>query len=353
MSMVVTTAAAGPLTPIQQLGKIMYQDLDFSYNSTQSCLSCHHHRSGFADPANSLDPEASVVSVGADGVSLGGRNAPSSAYAGFSPTLHWDNAHGGYMGGMFWDGRATGKILGDPLAEQAQGPPLNPVEMKMPDMAAVVQAVRDATYANLFRQVFGTDALEDVPSAYDNIGRAIAAYERSGEVQKFSSPFDRGQLTARQQSGAVLFEAHCAQCHSMADTPPLFTNYSYVNIGLPTNELLTGNPDDLGLGGFLEADFTSNAPLFADADYAAQYGKFKVPTLRNVAMSAPYGHNGVFPTLTMMVAFHNTRDTGGWPEPEVANNLNDDVGDMGLTDTQVDDLVAFLLTLSDDLRMGP
>jgi cytochrome c peroxidase len=351
-------ADAGPLPPIAQLGKIMYRDLDFSYNGTQSCLSCHHHASGFADPDNRRDPYSSVVSVGADGVSTGGRNAPSAAYAGYSPALHWDAEAGGYAGGMFWDGRATGLVLGDPLAEQALGPPLNPVEMNMPDDDAVVQVVRDSTYANLFLQVFGADALADVPSAYANIGRAIAAFERSGQVQKFTSRFDRNQLNAAEQRGAALVATHCAQCHSTAPAPgsakPLFTNYSYANIGLPANPLLAGNPVDLGLGGFLESDYRSAAPLIGDDDYAAQYGKFKVPTLRNVARSAPYGHNGFFPTLREMVNFHNTRDVALWPAAEVEANKNtQDVGDMGLTAAQVDDVVAFLLSLTDDLQMGP
>ncbi|MFZ1983640.1 MAG: cytochrome c peroxidase [Desulfatitalea sp.] len=351
-------AMAGPLAPIAQLGKIMYQDKDFSYNSTQSCLTCHHHTSGFADPDNSRDPYVSVVSVGADGVSRGGRNAPSAAYAGYSPSLHWDGVLGGYVGGMFWDGRATGLILDDPLAEQAQGPPLNPVEMNMPDAASVVQVVRDASYANLFRQVFGVDALLDVSSAYDNIGRAVAAYERSGQVQKFTSRFDGGQLTDKEKRGGKLIEARCARCHSTVPapdgSPALFTNYGYANIGVPANPLLAGNPIDLGLGGFLENDYFSTAPLIGDGAYAAQFGKFKVPTLRNVGLTAPYGHNGFFPTLRAVVDFHNTRDVADWPPPEVAQNLNtQDVGDMGLTPAEVDDVVAFLMSLSDDPKMGP
>lgn len=358
LCLVWATAIAGPLAPIAQLGKLMYQDKDFSFNRTQSCMTCHHHSSGFADPDNSRDPYVSVVSIGADGVSRGGRNAPSAAYAGYSRVLRWDNAVGGYVGGMFWDGRATGLILGDPLAEQAQGPPLNPVEMNMPDESAVVQVVRDASYANLFRRVFGPDALLDVPSAYDHIGRAIAAFERSGQVQKFTSRYDRGPLTDKEKAGEVLFEANCAQCHSTAPPPngasALFTNYSYVNIGVPANPLLAGNPVDMGLGGFIESDFNTPTPLIGDADYAAQYGKFKVPTLRNVGLTAPYGHNGFFPTLISMVDFHNTRDVADWPSSEVLQNLNtQDVGDMGLAPDEVDDVVAFLMSLSDSQGMGP
>lgn len=351
-------AMAGSLEPMEQLGKIMYQDLDFSFNRSQSCKTCHHHRSGFADPDNSRDPYFSVVSVGADGISLGGRNAPTSAYTGYSPVLGWDDTLGAYVGGMFWDGRATGRILGDPLAEQAQGPPLNPVEMNMPDMEAVVQVVRDATYANLFLKVFGPGSLDDPQTAYNLIARAIAAYERSPEVEKFTSRFDQGRLTAREVQGLALFEAKCSTCHPVAPSddgiPALFTAYTYVNIGLPPNPVLAGNPVDLGLGGFLESDYNSPAPLIGDARFSDQYGKFKVPTLRNVALTAPYGHNGVFPTLKTMVDFLNTRDNGQWPAPEVSRNMNmADIGNMGLGEDEVDAIVAFLMTLSDPLHMGP
>lgn len=331
--------SAAKLSHIEQLGKIMYQDKDFSFNSTESCQTCHHHVSGFADPTNSRDPYYTVVSLGADGVSLGGRNAPTAAYAGYSPVLQEITA-GEYVGGMFWDGRATGWTLGDPLAEQAQGPPLNPVEMNMPSKEAVVQAVRESTYTHLFYTVFGGGSLDDVDSAFDNIARAIAAYERSSEVQKFSSRFDQGRLSSQEIRGMDLFQTNCAKCHSTEDVTgkgPLFTQYTYANIGIPINPLLANNPIDYGLGGFLVD--------------AAQNGKFKVPTLRNVALTAPYGHNGYFPTLKDMVNFKNTRDVvdWNWDKPEVVDNLytDENMGNLGLTDPEVNDIVAFLMTLTD------
>jgi cytochrome c peroxidase len=328
-------SAAG-LTQMEQLGKNMYQDKDFSLNATQSCQTCHHHVTGFADPINSRDPYYTVVSLGDDGVSVGGRNAPTAAYAGYSPVLQQNEA-GEYFGGMFWDGRATGWTLGDPLAEQAQGPPLNPVEMNMPSKDAVVQAVRDSAYTNLFHRVFGEGSLDDVDLAYDNIAQAIAAYERSKQVQQFSSRFDQKRLTDQKQSGRDLFVANCSKCYSITDVTgqgPLFTNYTYENIGVPANPLLAGNPVDMGLGGFLGEE--------------AQNGNFKVPTLRNIALTAPYGHNGYFPTLMDIVDFKNARDIDNWEAPEVEDNLNKvDIGDLSLTDSQVDDIVAFLMTLTD------
>lgn len=339
--LVLSTAAsivfAGRLPNLEQLGKVMYKDTDFSLNGTQSCMTCHHQVTGFADPTNSRDPYYTVVSLGDDGVSLGGRNAPSAAYAGYSPQLQQDET-GGYVGGMFWDGRATGWTLDDPLAEQAQGPPLNPVEMNMPNKEAVVQAVRDSDYTHLFYKVFGDGSLDDVDTAFDNIARAIAAYERSSEVQKFSSRFDQGRLRNQEKRGMELFDESCSKCHSMTDITgmgPLFTNYKYYNIGIPVNPLLEGNSVDLGLGGFLNNQ--------------AEDGKFKVPTLRNIALTAPYGHNGYFPTLREMVEFKSSRDRDNWEDPEVAENLyiDDGIGNLELTDTQIDDIVSFLNALTD------
>ena len=329
--------SAANLSQTEELGKIMYHDKDFSLNATQSCQTCHHRVAGFADPTNSRDPYYTVVSLGDDGVSVGGRNAPTAAYAGYSPILQQD-ATGAYFGGMFWDGRATGWTLGDPLAEQAQGPPLNPVEMNMPSKDAVVQAVRDSSYTHLFYTVFGPGSLDEVNPAYDNIARAIAAYERSKEVQQFNSRFDQRRLSDQEINGMALFEANCTKCHSMANVTgkgPLFTDYTYYNIGIPINPLLADNPVDLGLGGFL-----------ADP---AQNGKFKVPTLRNIALTAPYGHNGYFPTLKDIVNFKNSRDVVDWAPPEVAENVNIDnkMGNLGLTDPEVNDIVAFLMTLTD------
>lgn len=333
------TVNANELTPIEQLGKILFQEKDFSFNGTQSCQTCHHHMAGYTDPTNSRDPYVSAVSLGDDGISLGRRNAPSAAYAGYSPVLH-QAGDGQYYGGLFWDGRATGTELNDPLAEQAQGPPLNPVEMNMPSKEAVVDVVRSAGYATFFLRVFGEDALDDTEKAYDNVARSIAAYERSIEVQKFNSRFDREELTDREANGRELFVQHCAKCHSMEDTTgqgPIFTNHGYTNIGIPVNPLLSGNPIDLGLGGFL--------------NLAAQDGKFKVPTLRNIAVTAPYGHNGYFATLKDIINFKNTRDLGGWDAPEVEANLNTaDLGNLGLNDQQVDEITAFLMTLTDAIQ---
>ncbi|MHB8808708.1 MAG: cytochrome-c peroxidase [Desulfobulbaceae bacterium] len=327
------TVSVAALTDVEELGKRIYESPLLSLNQTQSCATCHSAAAGFADLENS------AVSLGDDGVSTGGRNAPTSAYGGFSPTLHL-NQNGEYVGGMFWDGRATGLRLHDPLAEQAQGPPLNPVEMNMPDVRTIIDRIAaDPEISPLFSDVYGQDAFVDADIAYDNLARAIAAYERSAEVTRFTSRFDTGTLTARELRGERLFMQSCTTCHAMGrrgGDHPLFTNYKYVNAGVPMNPALAADPNcayeypDLGLGGFL-----------ADP---AQNGKFKVPTLRNVALTAPYSHNGYFATLKEMVSFMNDRSAF---TPEVAENLSPAVGSLGLTDAQVDDLVAFLATLTD------
>lgn len=333
--------AATSLSDMEQLGHNLYTDKNLSLKSTQSCATCHHQNFGFVDPTNSRDPYRTMVSLGDNGSSKGGRNAPTSAYAGYSPNLGLDE-NGAYQGGMFWDGRKTGDVLGDPLAEQAQGPPLNPVEMDMPNLEAVVDRVAAANYAPQFLKLFGPDAFVDPGVAYDNIGRAIAAYERSSEVTAFSSRYDKGNLNTQERRGLVLVEKNCSNCHAteaaFGAPAALFTNYHYENIGVPVNETLLADPDsvytvpDNGLGGFLGDP--------------AENGKFKIPTLRNVALTAPYSHNGFFPTLTAIVSFHNNRD--GWPLPEVGDNLNiTDVGNMGLTSAEIEDIVAFLYALTD------
>lgn len=319
---------------MEQLGMRLYNDKNMSFNGTQSCRNCHHHFSGFADITNHLDPYTNFVSTGADGVSKGGRNAPSSAYAGYSPILV--ETSGEWIGGMFWDGRATGKVLGDPLAEQAQGPPLNEVEMAMPDKQAVIDVIQNSAYLNLWNSVFGEGSLDDVDAAYDNFGRAIAAYERSTDVTKFTSKFDVAQLSDVEQAGLDLFKENCASCHSTTaefEAPaPLFTNYRYANIGVPAYpDIPLEEERDLGLG-----------PVVGDN---AQNGKFKIPTLRNIALSAPYSHNGGFPTLMEMLQFINDRN--GFV-PEVTDNLSTEVGSLDLSQEELEDIEAFLMTLTDD-----
>ncbi|MDY6822453.1 MAG: cytochrome c peroxidase [Thermodesulfobacteriota bacterium] len=317
---------------LERLGMRLYNDKKLSFNGTQSCRNCHHHFSGFVDITNHLDPYTNFVSTGADGVSKGSRNAPSSAYAGFSPVLNNDS--GEYTGGMFWDGRADGLTLGDPLAEQAQGPPLNPGEMGMADKQAVVDVIATSDYVNLWLKVFGAGSLSDVDAAYDNFGRAVAAYERSSDVTSFSSKFDTATLSDSEQAGFALFQENCSSCHTteaaFGAPHPLFTNYQYANIGVPANPGIMSVMPDMGLGAIVEDP--------------SQNGKFKIPTLRNIAFSAPYSHNGYFPTLMEMLQFINDRSG---ITPEVDENLSTKVGNLGLSQEELENIAVFLNALTD------
>lgn len=348
----------------ERLGELLYFDRDLSINKNQACASCHTPPN-FVDPANVADPANSVVSLGSDRALHGGRNSPSAAYAAFSPFFHWDPVAGLYVGGQFWDGRAT------TLTEQAKGPFLNPVEMAMPSKKSVLERIADNNnvnykqYKRLFDNVYDVDIKEAsqsqnqiyIDAVYEMMADAIAAFEKTGIFNKFSSKFDyflagKTNLTGQELRGFGLFngKAKCNACHASDALvapdgnvmPPLFTDFTYDNIGIPksTNPLIADDPIDFGLGG--RADIAARDPS------GAELGKHKVMSLRNIAVTPPYGHNGFFATLEEVVHFYNTRDIEPWPAPEVAQNVNtDELGDLGLTAEEEADVVAFLKTLTD------
>jgi len=390
-ALLAATDAASPgdapaLTPEEQLGKALFFDEALSSNGTQSCAACHGPEVGFTGPVEAINGHLAVYE-GAETGRFGNRKPPASAYAGASPALSYDADEGVWSGGMFWDGRADGTVLNDPLAEQAMGPFLNPLEQAIPDAAGLCERIAKADYAPLFREVHGADALDcatGADRAHQHAGRAIAAYERSAEVNPYNSRYDgwlagTETLTEQELRGLELFEgtAKCADCHPSKPGPdgsaPLFTDFSYDNLGFPTNpdnpfygmDTAT-NPDgaawrDPGLAATLEAKGEPAERV------AAARGLMKVPTLRNVA-KAPrpgfvkaYGHNGAFRSLADVVHFYNTRDTlprctegdegAGttcWPAPEIADNVNtEELGDLGLSPADEAAIIAFLGTLSD------
>lgn len=332
----------------ERLGKLLFFDKNLSTPPGQACSSCHAPEVAFADPETQLP-----VSKGAAPGRYGSRNDMTVSYAAFIPPLQRDPDEGIWVGGLFWDGRV------DSLAEQAQGPPLNPLEMANPHTRAVAEKLRGLSYAGLFINVYGPEALTDPQEAYDHMADAIAAYERTSEVNPFSSKYDhwlRGEaaLSAEELRGLTLFEAeakgNCAACHPSRPAedgaPPLFTDFTYDNLGVPRNPAnpFYSMPPTFNPNGFDFVDL-GLATTVNDPD---ERGKFRVPTLRNAAVTAPYMHNGVFQTLYSVVAFYNTRDVAGWPAPEVAENVNtEELGNLGLTNQEVDDVVSFLRTLSD------
>ncbi len=383
------TPAAGAriqaLTSNEQLGKSIFFDANLSDPEGVACAACHGPQVGFTGPDASINALGAVYEGAVTG-RFGNRKPPSAAYAGDSPILHQDEA-GVWTGGMFWDGRATGEMLGDPLAEQAQGPFLNPLEQNLADEQALCNKIASSAYVSEYEAVYGPiDCVDGVGTAFVNIARAIAAFERSSEVSQFSSKYDaylagQAELSTIEAKGLELFEgeAGCSGCHisSTEDgSPPLFTDYTYDNIGLPRNpenpyyEELTWNPEgeswvDLGLGGYL------SSVGYDESVYTPELGKQKVPTLRNVDLRPSkdflkaYGHNGYFKSLDQIVHFYNTRDVLGncedlpstakppigkvcWYPPEYPDTVNSaELGNLGLTVGDEKAIVAFLKTLSD------
>jgi len=348
-----TASGAATLTQQEELGKNLFFDQNLSINNNQSCATCHASSVGWTGPDAAINAHGAVYEGSIPG-EFGDRKPPAVAYAGDSPILRWDMTK--WVGGMFWDSRATGWTLGDPLAEQAQGPFLNPKEQALPSAQAVIDKVMASIYAGLFTaQCPGINTAE----LYNCIGRAIAAYERSSEVSQFTSKYDywlKGQakLTGQEQRGLELFngKAKCANCHAA----PLFTDFTYDNLGIPKNlenpvyDWAGADFVDVGLGGFLK---TAGYP---ESVYAPEWGKQKVPTLRNLDLRPfkkfvkAFGHNGFFKSLEEIVQFYNTRDVpgAGWPAPEVAVNISTtEMGNLGLNRGEELAIVAFLKTLSD------
>jgi cytochrome c peroxidase len=355
---VAATSAQGPTTPQEELGKSLFFDASLSDPAGQSCAACHGADVGYTGPEQTVNASGAVYEGAVPG-RFGNRKPPTAAYAGDSPVLHYDGE--AWVGGMFWDGRATGWVLGDPLAEQAEGPFLNPLEQNNASAQAVIDKVLASDYKELFLEVC-TDT--DTSARYECIGRAIAAFERSEEVSPFTSKYDywlvgKAKLTGQEQLGLDLFngKAGCASCHPA----PLFTDFTYDNLGVPRNpenpfyDELDWNPDgeawvDTGLGGFLKA------AGYDEAVWGPAWGMQKVPTLRNVDLRPSksfvkaYAHNGYFKSLLDVVHFYNTRDVAwaSWPAPEVAANVNTtELGDLGLNPGEERAIVAFLKTLSD------
>ena len=342
-----------------EVGKLIFEDTRLSANENQSCASCHAAVKGFADPRVA---KSSPVSEGSFTGLFGNRNAPTSAYSKFSPAFAQinDPVRGQiFAGGQFLDGRRN------TLEEQAKDPFLNSVEMANADKQAVVDKVQNGSYADKFIAVYGSAVFDNTDTAYDRIAEAIAAFERSDEMNSFTSKFDcytqnsaSYPLSPSEQAGLTLFDnkAKCSSCHTSTPDPVsgkvLFTNFQYINIGVPVNP---GNPStatDLGLGGRL-----ANEGVVSAAEAAAEDGKFKTPTLRNIALTAPYMHNGVYATLKDVIQHYDIDipDRNITPEviPNIATELVfDTFNTLGLSVQEYTDLEAFMTTLTDGSGVG-
>lgn len=371
----------GKLNAKAELGRKIYFDARFSEPSgMQSCSSCHLPSQGFVgfgEMPSGPNSRGFKSGMGEGAVSgaFGGRKPPSAAYATFAPAFTYDAVNDEFSGGLFWDGRATGAVTGLPAGDQALGPFQNPVEQNHPSESAVLlKLMNDNKYVQMWSKAWGTslkiNTPEEIAANYKKIGLAIAEYEASVEVNQFTSKFDaflknEAQLSALETRGMVLFQqAECDNCHTMTPvgaTPPLFTDFSYDNIGLPQNTAFLNTMRrapaanlDGGLGSMLA---NSNNPAWI-AVAADNMGAFKTPTLRNVAKgesNKTFMHNGVLKSLKEVVHFYNTRDVAAenWPAPSFPATMNRRrVGNLRLTGAEEDAIVAFMRTLSDGWKPG-
>jgi cytochrome c peroxidase len=450
---------------VELLGELMNYDRSISPFRNIACASCHMPYVGFSGPIPSVNLTM-IAYPGSVHFRAGKRTAQRYTYAPFFPVLQYNQVQGSFFGGNFWDSRATGYLLRNADAEQAQHPPVDTQEMGNPDTACIAFKLSRAKYRSLVEEIWGRGTLDiDFPPGtericatpggaaifgtnntpvplgpeertranivYDHWAQALDAYEQSVQVSAFSSKFDASlaptptyTLTAQEQAGYNLFrgKANCNSCHldgrstaptppppegtapngqdtgATANTAPLFTCFGSATLGLPLNPRdsiyyqnkpdsfgFTPNPAgfgfrDLGLGSFLRSVAAPNPNATWTQFAPVSDGLMQTSSARNVAMAPPqcpsteapgpyfqkeFFHNGYIKSLKQLVHFYNTRDvypfnvTSGhcpagktekvdcWPMPEVRNNMDRTIGNLGLTDEEENEIVAFLQTLTD------
>jgi len=310
-----------------QVGQFAFLDRNLSGNKNMSCASCH-------DPQYAYGPPNSIsVQLGSDTTQAGVRAVPSLRYKESTPAYADDapNPDGVTTsspgGGFMADGRAA------TMAAQAALPLLNPLEMNNSSKEAVVKAVQNGAYADLFKQAFGADVFNDTDKAFDALGTAIQALETEDRsFHPYSSKYDLyvfnkigGTLTPAERRGEVLFHStgvtNCSGCHytgaNFNGNSGLMTDFTYQALGAPRNDRsIPNNPDpipanddpryfDMGLCGPYRTDHMPATPQAANP----YCGMFKVPVLRNVASRGAFFHNGVLHSLEQVLNFYNTRDT--------------------------------------------
>ena len=445
---------------VEILGELMQYDKRISPNRNSACASCHMPYVAFSGPIPSVNLTM-IAYPGTVHFRAGKRTAQRYTYAPFFPVLQFNEEQGLFFGGNFWDSRATGYLLRNPDAHQAQGPPVDTQEMGNPDTACITYKLSRAAYRPLFELVWGRGSFDinfppdtaqicatpggaaafggDVEpvklspadrirsnEVYNHWGQSLDAYEQSVQVSAFTSKFDaflKGNytLTPIERAGYNLFrgKANCNSCHldgrgtslqpggqfdnsKPAQVNPLFTCFGSANEGLPLNPRdaiyyqttpdafgFVANPfgfgfRDLGMGTFLRSGPGSwPNPNVSWRQFAPLTdGQMQVSSARNVALTPPqcptteapgpyfqkeFFHNGYIKSLKQLVHFYNTRDKPGfafdvtsghcpdgttekvncWPRAEVPNNIDMTTGNLGLTDQEENQIVAFLQTLSD------
>lgn len=231
------------LDPKQRLGEKLFEDENLSANSNQSCAACHAEQTGWTGPTEALNQHGSVYE-GSFVERFAGRKPNSSAYATLAP--RFDHDESGFFGGVFWDGRGTGWKLGNPAADQAQGPFLNPLEQALPSAGELVTRACAADYGEDLRRIWGATACTDTERGYTAIALSIEAFENSSVMNAFSSKFDevrarRASLSMSEGRGLKLFQgaAKCANCHALDRSErPLFTDFRFENPGFPASRLI-------------------------------------------------------------------------------------------------------------------
>jgi cytochrome c peroxidase len=313
------------LTPLEKLGKKVFEDKTLSRPAGVSCASCHDAATAFQGVNGSPVP---AVARGSLPSSLGRRNTPTIMYASFAPPFAFiddrDEKTGKVekipAGGQFLDGRAAD------LLAQFEGPLLDPLEMNAPSKRAAVEAVRDGAYAGLAKEVYGEKLFADPDAAFEKLAQAVVAYESSARFHPFASKFDdflrgKAELSPIEKKGFEIFKnpekGNCLACHagkegSREPRDWLFTDFTYDALGAPKNAAIAATATTPDLGLCKRPGLEKIAP--PGFDVGSVCGAFKVPTLRNVAVTGPWLHNGVFTKLRDVVEFYATRDTdpGRW-----------------------------------------
>jgi cytochrome c peroxidase len=334
------TPEPAPVDPKQHekaaLGNILFNDTSLSSPAGQSCASCHKPDMAFSD--------GKVVSEGAN-KSPGVRNTPSLMYAQFAKPFIYEDWRRTWAGGQFWDGRA------DTLAEQALGPLLNPIEMGN-TREALATRLRELSYTHMFEAIYGKAVFASDETLLSAAADALQAFQMTEIFAPFSSKFDYAQrglveLTEQEKLGRRLHDgkASCIDCHSgWGDNKQLFGSFSYHNILTPPNVTLNNGIPDIGLA--------ANPKLTAEEKALAR-GRFKAPTMRNIAKTAPYMHNGVFKTLREVIDYYNDVDDrkrwGPASFPETKSHMLKTK--LDLTEEEIEALIAFLEALTDGYEL--
>ena len=333
------------LTDTAFVGKLLFFDKNLSDPIGVSCATCHSPMTAFSDPRHTPFSEGSSHQFGT-------RNASAISYMSFAPNRRTELIRGAQetVGGFFWDGKA------EFLNQQALFPLMNPHEMNNPNFGVVSRKIKHASYYPKLEKVFGKELLSDSQNIVFYAVTCLQAFQQSYQVNPFTAKFDfylQGKVTLTEQEmrGMKLFNdstrTKCRLCHLITPTTYastgkiIFTDFSYDNIGLPKNDLQKNEPIDSGL-----AKFEMNNPI--------EVGRFKTPTLRNVAITAPYMHSGIFNTLEEVLEFYNVRDVDPqFAHPEVSSTINKiELGNLKLTEQEINDIVAFFKTLTDGYKLN-